>query len=97
MKMPAAMAAINASPPITPPTTAPTGVELLEVGRVGVGLGVNGTVIGVTEDFGEVGDGLDENLIGVVLVAGDPWPRGVVNFRPLTSPTYVVETGIVPV
>jgi hypothetical protein len=63
MKIPAAMAAINANPPITPPTIGPTEVELLE-GVIVAG----GVTIVVVENIEDVGDELDRGVFVVVLV-----------------------------
>jgi hypothetical protein len=62
MKIPAAMAAINASPPITPPTIGPVGGELLD----GVVVPVKGT--GVVVVFETVSDELDGSVLVIVLV-----------------------------
>lgn len=75
--MPAAMAAMRASPPITPPTIGPTGVEL----GVGVGTRVVGGIGGCDDD---VVDTVWEELIDVLDIIVDPTVIlvGFVNTRP---------------
>jgi hypothetical protein len=69
------MAAINASPPITPPTIGPVGGELLE-----------GTVVGELEVVVEELELVVEELELVVEELEDVDNRGKVNDRPI-SPT----------
>lgn len=86
MKIPNAMSAMRAMPPITPPTMAPMGVEGPGVG-VGVGdgggegegveIGPGGTVVLVVADVDDLEIGLVEDVVLGVKISGDNDPPSV--------------------
>lgn len=89
--MPAAIAAMSARPPITPPTIGPIGVEC-----VGVGEGDGGGVGSVLED--ETGGvTITEDRVGLaggVFALVDKTELNTVVSDLSNCPTYVVDTGI---
>jgi len=85
--IPTATAVISATPPMTPPTIGPIGVDFLGTGDgvgVGVGVGVVGTGTGVEDDGGLVVGmwvGTDRGMTEDIAV--DTAPPGVVKSRPI--------------
>jgi len=84
--MPAIIAAMSASPPMTPPTIGPMGIELLDGG---VGLEVEVGVIGVIDFEGDgwVGVGVGVGVVGleytgVLVFTVCAAPLGFVSARP---------------